>query len=95
MSAYRAVKQFKIKGAPVLPGAILQLTEEVAAKLAGYVVPDTPGECIATSRMVGEECHITYAPDLYQKYRHRDGDQINIVGASITLRVGESHHNVN
>jgi hypothetical protein len=49
MMTCKVVKPFKMKGAPVHTGAILKLTEEVATKLAGYIVPDSTMGCFPLS----------------------------------------------
>lgn len=80
MSAYQVIREFKIKGAPVLLGAILQLSDEVAAKLAGYVTPDQTGPQVESSTascsITNGVCSIRYTNDLFSQDHHLDGTQI-------------------
>ena len=60
--------------------------------------PDPPGGGITTTdspesvtcQIIGNVCRIVYAPDQYQKHRHRDGETLDIDGRRLTLRIEEA-----
>jgi hypothetical protein len=70
-------------------GKIITIPDEVFARLAGKVevIFDTPGQSTATARMIGNECHISYSPDLFRLHGHRDGEKVDINGVPLTLRI--------
>ena len=81
-------------------GEIITIPDAVYDRLRDKVeiVTDPPGGGITTTdspesvtaQIIGNVCRIVYAPDQYQKHRHRDGETLDIDGRRLTLRIEEA-----
>ena len=85
----KALVDIPSKKGTITAGKVFTIPDAIIDRIKGKVEVIPSGEPVASCKITGDECHIEYAPTLYQKYRHRDGEQIDVEGVLLTLRIKE------
>ena len=79
----RFLQNVRTSNREIPAGTILDIEGRHLETLGGVVQPI--GEVVAACRIDGDICQISYAEDMYQAQRHRDGEVIDLDGVPVRL----------